>query len=573
MNTVTASGPSQVSLSVPVPGLPSSHVEGEAPSVRPAERAATAVAAAVSDSFIQGAGVAASTVSHLPAAAVTAYRKVWEGSHSLPARLAISAVLPPVLLAAPVALGVVAATAGLVHGLRHGADTGVAASARGALDTLTRYHEQFVPNLLSTVEQYGRPLPLSDAPKRDPRTRFGVIGAGPAGLAAARRLVAKGYDVTILEKAPEAGGKVHSVDIDGQTYEMGAVVAVPAYASVKQMAREVGVAERPAPSHSYFGLDGTGRPVDPLTLGEKLRLPIEAGRWIWKNFTDWNGTRESYAQAPAELNQPMEKLMEREGMSALSKAMKPTATALGYGYFEEVPAAYWTRYYPPEIVFPGGPWNTWEGGYQEVMKRTAALPGHKLVTNASITGVERGDTVKVHTSQGDYEFDELVVATPPAATLSFLDATPEEKGLLGQVKTYDYRVYVCEAEGLPGTISYIPENLEPGRKGHPVCWYKHNQDTSLYTFYVIADPKMSDQDVTRILEGDVEKLHGKLKSVRASARWDYFPHVDQKSLDQGFYSQFDALQGQNHTTYVGELFNFSTVNCTVENAQRAMERF
>lgn len=48
-----------------------------------------------------------------------------------------------------------------------------------------------------------------------------IIGAGIAGIAAALRLRAKGYDVTVFEKNNYAGGKLHAITQDGYRFDLG----------------------------------------------------------------------------------------------------------------------------------------------------------------------------------------------------------------------------------------------------------------------------------------------------------------------------------------------------------------
>lgn len=48
-----------------------------------------------------------------------------------------------------------------------------------------------------------------------------VIGAGFAGLSAATTLAQKGFDVTLLEKNKELGGRARKLEIDGFTFDMG----------------------------------------------------------------------------------------------------------------------------------------------------------------------------------------------------------------------------------------------------------------------------------------------------------------------------------------------------------------
>jgi phytoene desaturase len=48
-----------------------------------------------------------------------------------------------------------------------------------------------------------------------------VIGAGFAGLSAASKLAKEGFDVTLLEKNAETGGRARKLEIDGFTFDMG----------------------------------------------------------------------------------------------------------------------------------------------------------------------------------------------------------------------------------------------------------------------------------------------------------------------------------------------------------------
>ncbi|MCW3085196.1 MAG: phytoene desaturase [Bacteroidetes bacterium] len=48
-----------------------------------------------------------------------------------------------------------------------------------------------------------------------------IIGAGFAGLSAATKLASEGFDVTVLEKNKELGGRARKLEIDGFTFDMG----------------------------------------------------------------------------------------------------------------------------------------------------------------------------------------------------------------------------------------------------------------------------------------------------------------------------------------------------------------
>ncbi len=64
---------------------------------------------------------------------------------------------------------------------------------------------------------------------RDRRARALVIGSGFGGLAAAVRLLARGYDVTILERLDAPGGRAYVYRQDGFTFDAGPTIITAPY--------------------------------------------------------------------------------------------------------------------------------------------------------------------------------------------------------------------------------------------------------------------------------------------------------------------------------------------------------
>jgi monoamine oxidase len=79
-----------------------------------------------------------------------------------------------------------------------------------------------------------------------------VVGAGLAGLAAARRLVARGSSVVVLEARDRVGGRVLNHDIgDGKVVEVGGQWIGPTQDSLAALARELGVETFPTHAAGY----------------------------------------------------------------------------------------------------------------------------------------------------------------------------------------------------------------------------------------------------------------------------------------------------------------------------------
>jgi monoamine oxidase len=104
-----------------------------------------------------------------------------------------------------------------------------------------------------------------------------VLGAGLAGMSAARDLVAGGADVLVLEARPRAGGRVHAVTLDdGRRVQLGGEVVGHAHTAYRELCAELGLTLEPSyvaePGELSWGLaDGVWVGDEPpwMTPGEQ----------------------------------------------------------------------------------------------------------------------------------------------------------------------------------------------------------------------------------------------------------------------------------------------------------------
>lgn len=100
-----------------------------------------------------------------------------------------------------------------------------------------------------------------------------VVGAGVAGLTAARDLTAAGHDVLVLEAADRVGGKLRAEPVAGVTVDVGAEAMLNRRPEGVALAQELGLPiEHPAIASSRIWTRGALRPLPRSLMGVPLDL-------------------------------------------------------------------------------------------------------------------------------------------------------------------------------------------------------------------------------------------------------------------------------------------------------------
>ena len=123
-------------------------------------------------------------------------------------------------------------------------------------------------------------------PLREPEVDVVVVGAGLAGLAAARHLTAHGRTCVVLEASDGVGGRMRSDVVDGVTVDRGFQLLNPAYPEATRVLELDALALRPFTAGVLLaGADGR-RPVvadprrTPSALASTVRLRRISGRGV-----------------------------------------------------------------------------------------------------------------------------------------------------------------------------------------------------------------------------------------------------------------------------------------------------
>jgi protoporphyrinogen oxidase len=426
-------------------------------------------------------------------------------------------------------------------------------------------------------------------------TRICIVGAGAAGLSAAYYLQRRGYTgVTVLEAADRVGGKCHSVDFKGRSFDLGANYVTAAYVEVRKLAREFGVDLYTESKTIAARISDSNRvtfstPVEAVTRNQSaLRLMWAMGRYLLIRFRlrkhlDRPGFADISRQP--QLCVPFRDWLRNNALTALEPVFEFPITIMGYGYLDTIAAPYALKYMSVPtfwnlIAVTLGLPRRWPkrfvNGFERLWTDVAAHLNIHL--GVRITAVERGENIRIHLANaGTMEFDYLVLACPlDVGTLGrFLGLTEQERELFGRITINPYVVtsYAMADLQLPARIV----GMWPIPKiGQPWAMTRQYADNEFVQFYTRLDERDADSktNVISAIRQYVTAMGAVLpENYITYNEWNYFPHVSVDDMRGGFYDRFEALQGQTNTFYCGAVAAFELVETVVQYSRQMAESY
>lgn len=229
-----------------------------------------------------------------------------------------------------------------------------------------------------------------------------VIGAGIAGLAAARRLVELGYETIILEADSAAGGRIKTDWTLDAPFELGAGwIHGPDGNPVSDLARAADASPFVTDDESYrvFAANGDLMAEDQIAAGF---------RRLEKLYAEIDGELDS--------DMPLSKAIARMGGKLKSDPvvnwMTSAYTEFSTGGPIDTLSAY---YFDEDGVYPGDD-VILTRGYESIISQMAGTLDIRLNTRVQAVAYEKGDGAVVSTNAGDFEAS-FVICTVPLGVL------------------------------------------------------------------------------------------------------------------------------------------------------------
>jgi uncharacterized protein with NAD-binding domain and iron-sulfur cluster len=411
-----------------------------------------------------------------------------------------------------------------------------------------------------------------------------VLGAGPAGLAAALYLEDAGYHrVTVLEAGDDVGGKCVGVEIDGFVHDLGAVLVSEAYEHTRRLIDRFGASLVRAPRFAAIDANtGARRFIDDfgaLSPEDGARMREAALTWILALSANREAVGGAgYRNVPAELCRPFPEWARDNDASILVDLFVVFASCFGYGPLDRLPAATMMKNMARKsFVNLGSRDARWPaliaGGYQDLARRiAAALRDVRLGTR--VLDVRRGERVEIVTTRGTETFDALLVAAPMDGTVPWL--TDEERALFSQVRYVDYYATLARVDGLEPSVCFASildgDRVVPPRDLVPCLFARRYAASDVAIFYTNAPSRVPCGDIERGVERLMQRVGGRVTSLLETRYFRYFPHVDGDAMAAGWHDRADALQGRNRTWWTGAMLDFELVEGAIGFSRWLVDR-
>ncbi|WNG94234.1 flavin monoamine oxidase family protein [Mycobacterium sp. ITM-2016-00318] len=277
-----------------------------------------------------------------------------------------------------------------------------------------------------------------------------VVGAGFAGLTAARELVRHGYDVVVLEGRDRVGGRSSTTMIAGVPVDLGGTFIGPTQDAVKELARELGCETVPTHTRGKNLIKWRGRVRAYRSTIPRLSMlelfDVSRIQWRFERLCrrlslaePWKAPHASHLD-----EQTLDRWLRSLHAGASTRDLMAIMSRVTWGCEpDKVSMLHAVRYVKAAgglgrmlDVQGGAQQDRFPGGTQQIALKLAGELGDRVRLGAIVARVERhpDGTFTVGAGGGDVTARAVIVAIPPEhrTAIDFSPALPAEYEKLAQ---------------------------------------------------------------------------------------------------------------------------------------------
>ena len=277
-----------------------------------------------------------------------------------------------------------------------------------------------------------------------------VVGAGFAGLTAARELMQRGHDVLVLEGRDRVGGRSATTTIAGVPVDLGGTFVGPTQDEVLKLAADLGCDTTPTFNEGKNLIRWRGRVRSYRGTIPRLSLPqlLDIGRVRWQFGrlqrrvplqTPWTADHAATLDAES-----LDDWLRSIRASSSTRDLMAIVSRVTWGAEpDEVSLLHALRYVKAAggldrmlDTSGGAQQDRFPGGTQQIAVRIAAQLGPRVLLNARVGRIDRHESgaATVAFDDGVAETRSVIVAIPPAhrTGIVFNPALPPEYQRLAQ---------------------------------------------------------------------------------------------------------------------------------------------
>jgi len=395
-----------------------------------------------------------------------------------------------------------------------------------------------------------------------------IIGSGISGISAAIYLDKEKYDVTVLEKNLEPGGKIKTNYINGNTCEIGALyIVAKTNSKLLQLLQLNNIKSEQLFEYLYIIDD---KPVIKIPPADQLNLIFKMNNKMCAlaETIDFNIDHPEYYMSAREFAIQQDVLL-------LYKFIEDNLKHYGYSGLSECLAISFLLYFKSIGTKVQKISN--ELGLTDILNKLINCFNINVRLNTNIISINRDTKIITLESNEEVTYDILIMATDLKNIPNLYSCSELETEIFNSTVNNPGISYNIEAlnnfDFLKVKLTNNDLNIYSFGFKYPGKYYGFSTaGNNIFYIYMKQDFNLSIDEHTEILKQELKPLFGDIIIHDAKA-WTHQNSPTNEAIVNGFYGKVTNMQGYKDTYYAGEAFTYALLSSCHDYAEMIVNKY